>query len=140
MMNRRQFSTMGLITAASLALSRGATAANAKKFHFAVVSDPHVIDEFYHGQESNAEDTESLHQANARLTAARDTINSIPAIEQVFVPGDVFTTILRRSTTSTSRTRRASTTQRRSSLASRLPCILALAITITTTAAPCRGR
>jgi|SRR6187402_207383 len=90
MMNRRQFSMMGLITAASLALSRGATAADAKKFHFAVVSDPHVIDEFYHGQESNAEDTESLHQANARLTFARDTINGIPAIEQVFVPGDVF--------------------------------------------------
>jgi Calcineurin-like phosphoesterase len=95
---RRNFNTLG---AASLgaALTPSwlpAIAAIEKPFHFAIVSDSHVIDPFYKpGSENGFEDNDSILKANDRLVVARDTINSIrftdgSAIEQVFLPGDVF--------------------------------------------------
>ncbi len=65
-------------------------------FHFAVVSDTHVIDRFYvPGSENGVEDNDSILHANERFTKARDTVNGIrfqdgTRIEQVFLPGDVF--------------------------------------------------
>jgi len=59
-------------------------------FRFAVLADPHIIDEAYTGPESNAEDTQSMAHTEERLRAARAQLNAIrPAVEQVFVCGDV---------------------------------------------------
>ncbi len=73
-----------------------AGAIDAGKFHFAIVSDTHVIDRFYvPGSENGAEDNDSILHANERLATARDSINAIrfsdgSRVEQVFLPGDVF--------------------------------------------------
>lgn len=66
------------------------------------------------GLENGVEDNESILRADERLQQARDRIDANcfadgSRIEQVFLPGDVFTTILRSTTTSTSRTKRGST-------------------------------
>jgi len=95
---RRNFN---LLSAASLgaALTPSwlpAMAATDKPFHFAVVSDTHVIDKFYKpGGENGFEDNDSIMKANDRFAAARDTINTIrfadgSVIDHVFLPGDVF--------------------------------------------------
>jgi hypothetical protein len=93
---RRHFSA---ITAAALttSLTRSLWAREAsidvdgRYFYFAVVADPHIIDSFYHGHESNAEDTESLQHSSSNLISARTLINSLnPPIEQVFLVGDYF--------------------------------------------------
>jgi hypothetical protein len=93
---RRQF---GILSAAALgtSLTRSLWAREASSnsggryFYFAVVADTHIIDDFYHGQESNAFDTESLQHSAANLTSARTLINSLdPPIEQVFLVGDYF--------------------------------------------------
>ncbi len=97
-MSRRSFNALSAASlGAALAPSWLPSAAEeSKPFHFAVVSDPHVIDKFYKpGSENGIEDNESILKANDRLVMARDTINGIrfkdgSAIEQVFVPGDVF--------------------------------------------------
>jgi len=93
---RRQF---GILSAGALgsSLTRSLWAREAsptdrdRYFYFAVIADTHVIDGFYHGQESNAEDTESLQHTAANLVSARTLINSLdPPIERVFVVGDYF--------------------------------------------------
>jgi hypothetical protein len=95
-MDRRQFAALGTISIASLLnrnlwTERVLPAASPDKFYFAVVADTHIIDEYYHGHESNELDTSSLYHTTARLTSARDLINSLtPKIEQVFVVGDYF--------------------------------------------------
>ncbi len=93
-MNRREFSTLAL-GSAGFALTRSLWAREAhaaapeRYFYFAVVADPHIIDSFYHGHESNQLDTESLQHSAARLTSARELINSLrPKIEQTFLVGD----------------------------------------------------
>lgn len=66
------------------------------RFHFAVLSDTHIIDRFYKpGSENGAEDNESILKANDRLVAAREVLNNVrfsdgSRIEQYFLPGDVF--------------------------------------------------
>lgn len=59
-------------------------------FVFAVISDTHVIDEFYSGREGNDLDTESIYLTNERLVLAREQVNAMqnPAVELVVVPGD----------------------------------------------------
>jgi len=93
---RRQFS---LLSAGALgsSLTRSLWAREAlsnisvRYFYFAVIADPHIIDDFYHGHESNAFDTESLQHSAANLTSARTLINSLnPPIERVFLVGDYF--------------------------------------------------
>lgn len=93
---RRQF---GVLSAGALgsSLTRSLWAREASSspggryFYFAVIADPHIIDDFYHGQESNAFDTESLQHSTANLTSARTLINSLdPPIEKVFLVGDYF--------------------------------------------------
>jgi UDP-2,3-diacylglucosamine pyrophosphatase LpxH len=60
-------------------------------FRFAVIADTHIIDDFYKGPEGNALDTETIFKTTARLTKARDLINSLnPQVEQVFLVGDYF--------------------------------------------------
>ena len=61
-------------------------------FHFALIADTHIIDDFYvKGSENGVEDNESILQTTSRLISARDLINSLtPAIEQVFIIGDYF--------------------------------------------------
>jgi hypothetical protein len=97
-MTRRSFNAL---SAASLGAALvpswlSSAAAEEKPFHFAVVSDSHVIDKFYKpGSENGVEDNESILKANDRLVMARDTINNIrfkdgSVVDQVFVPGDVF--------------------------------------------------
>lgn len=72
------------------------TQTEAGRFHFAVVSDTHIIDSFYKpGSENGVEDNESILKTSERLTFARDVINGArfadgSRIEQVFLPGDVF--------------------------------------------------
>lgn len=63
----------------------------AGKFHFAVIADSHIIDEFYKGPESNAEDTESILKTTERLTKVRDFLNAVkPKIDLTFLVGDYF--------------------------------------------------
>lgn len=60
-------------------------------FRFAIVADSHIIDKFYKGPESNAEDTESIFHSAERLTNARDFLNVLkPAPELIFLVGDYF--------------------------------------------------
>jgi hypothetical protein len=95
-MDRRQFGLLGgQVAAAALtqrAWSAMAAPTSADKFHFAVVSDTHIIDEFYKkGSENGVEDNTSILLTSERLIAARTVINALqPKIEQVFVPGDCF--------------------------------------------------
>src|SRR5438270_185390 len=67
-------------------------AASPARFHFAVLADPHIIDEFYvKGTENSPEDNESIFHTTERLASARSVINSLrPKIERVFVAGDCF--------------------------------------------------
>lgn len=94
--DRRKFTALGAASIASLMTQRlwseqVRPAASPDKFYFAVVADTHIIDTFYHGHESNEEDTTSLYKTTERLTSARDLINSLnPHIEQVFLVGDYF--------------------------------------------------
>jgi hypothetical protein len=96
LMNRREFATVGSISIAGM-LTRNLWAdqtlasASSDKFYFAAVADTHIIDGFYHGHENSELDTSSLYHTTARLTSARDLINSLkPKIEQVFIAGDYF--------------------------------------------------
>ena len=65
-------------------------------FLFAVVSDTHVIDQFYKpGSENGTEDNDSILHANERFRSARETIRAIRLadgrqVERVFIPGDCF--------------------------------------------------
>jgi hypothetical protein len=64
---------------------------DSRYFRFAVISDTHIIDEFYKGPESNALDSETVFKTTERLTSVRTLFNSLnPAIEKVFVCGDFF--------------------------------------------------
>jgi len=61
-------------------------------WQFAVLSDTHVIDEWYMGPESNDLDTSSILMANERLRLARDRINQLSAggaIDFTLLAGDV---------------------------------------------------
>jgi predicted phosphodiesterase len=100
---RRSFNSLGAASlGAALAPSWMKSAAaplaasTTSSFHFAVVSDAHVIDPFYKpGSENGVEDNESILRANDRLAMARDTINGIrfkdgSKVEQIYLPGDVF--------------------------------------------------
>lgn len=93
---RREF---GLLSAGALGTSlkrslwarEASAAADDRYFYFAIIADTHIIDDFYHGQESNALDTETLHHTSANLASARTLINSLdPPIERVFLVGDYF--------------------------------------------------
>lgn len=95
-MDRRTFGQLGASALAALATQQAwggvAQATSPSLFHFAVVSDPHIIDEFYKkGSENGVEDNESILLTTERLVSARTLINSLrPKIEQVFIPGDCF--------------------------------------------------
>ena len=61
------------------------------KFYFAVIADTHIIDNYYTGPESSAEDTESIFKAEERLKLAGGLINSLtPRMDKVFLVGDYF--------------------------------------------------
>ncbi|CAN5762787.1 hypothetical protein BH10ACI4_BH10ACI4_11110 [soil metagenome] len=95
-MDRRQFGILGGQVAAAALTQRAwsalAAPTTAERFHFAVVADPHIIDEFYvKGTENGVEDNESILKTADRLASARTLINSLqPKMEQVFVVGDCF--------------------------------------------------
>lgn len=95
-MDRRTFGQLSTRTFAALATQQAwggvAYAASPTLFHFAVVSDTHIIDELYQkGTENGVEDNESILRTTERLVAARTLINSLqPKIEKVFIPGDCF--------------------------------------------------
>jgi hypothetical protein len=96
-MDRRQFTTLGAASLGNLLTRRlwaeqVRASASPTKFYFALVADTHIIDNFYvKGSENGVEDNESILVTTARLTSARDLINSLdPAIEQVFLIGDYF--------------------------------------------------
>jgi hypothetical protein len=95
-LDRRQFGILGAQAIAAASTQRAWTAlaapTTAERFHFAVVADPHIIDEFYvKGTENGVEDNESILLTTERLTSARTLINSLqPKMEQVFVIGDCF--------------------------------------------------
>jgi hypothetical protein len=94
--NRRTFGRLSASALAALATQQAwggvAQATSPTLFHFAVVSDTHIIDEFYQkGTENGVEDNESILHTTDRLLSARTLINSLqPKIERVFVPGDCF--------------------------------------------------
>ena len=96
-LNRREFAAFGTASVSGLLTQKlwaeqARPAAAAHKFYFAVVADPHIIDDFYvKGSENGVEDNESILVTTPRLISARDLINSLsPAIEQVFLVGDYF--------------------------------------------------
>lgn len=94
--DRRSFAFGGAAALGALTTKTGwgqvARTASPSLFHFAVVSDPHIVDEFYvKGSENGQEDNESILLTTERLVSARTLINSLqPKIEQVFIPGDCF--------------------------------------------------
>lgn len=94
--DRRRFTFAGASALGALCTqqlwSKVAEAASPNKFHFAVIADPHIIDEFYvRGTENGVEDNESILHTAEHLASARVLINSLqPRIEQVFVVGDCF--------------------------------------------------
>lgn len=64
--------------------------APSEPWRFAVLTDTHVIDEFYSGRESNELDTSSLYLAEERLLAAVDRLNRLdPRPDLVFNLGDI---------------------------------------------------
>jgi hypothetical protein len=81
-LTRRQF---GILTAGALGSSltrslwarEASSTSGGRYFYFAVIADTHIIDDFYHGQESSAFDTESLQHSAANLISARTLINSL---------------------------------------------------------------
>lgn len=102
---RREFiigagATLGALASASPSLAAGhaeqrtrrsARVIDKRYFRFAVIADTHIIDDFYKGPEGSPLDTETIFKTTARLTKARDLINSLdPPIEQVFLVGDYF--------------------------------------------------
>lgn len=99
---RRFLMQTGLGLSAALALNAGSATPTfgqvknqAKKdsrfFRFAVISDTHIIDEFYKGPESNELDSSTVFETTKRLTAVRALLNNLnPPIEQVFICGDFF--------------------------------------------------
>jgi hypothetical protein len=93
---RRQFGVLsagvlGSSLTRSLWAREASSATDDRYFYFAIIADTHIIDDFYHGQESNALDTETIHHTTANLTSARALINSLnPRIERVFLVGDYF--------------------------------------------------
>lgn len=95
-LTRRQFSilsagALGTSLTRSLWAREASSAGNDRYFYFAIIADTHIIDDFYHGHESNALDTETIHHTTANLTLARTLINSLdPPIERVFLVGDYF--------------------------------------------------
>lgn len=102
-MPRRQFLVnAGLGLGALAALNPGISAnaspvllpnisQNKRFFRFAVISDTHIIDEFYKGPESNKLDSESVFLTTKRLSAVRDFLGGLnPPIEKVFICGDFF--------------------------------------------------
>lgn len=95
-MNRRTFALTGAASLGALSVPRIwgeiAQPSSANRFHFAVIADPHIIDEFYvKGTENGAEDNESILRTAERLASARSLINSLqPKIERAFVVGDCF--------------------------------------------------
>jgi hypothetical protein len=94
--DRRMFGKLGTGALAALVMQQAwgevAQAASPSLFHFAVVSDTHIIDDYYKkGSENGVEDNESILRTTERLISARTVINSLhPKIEKVFVPGDCF--------------------------------------------------
>lgn len=96
-MNRRHFGTLAGGSLA-MALTPGLWAEQTRRarhedtFYIALIADTHIIDPFYKpGSENGVEDNESILLTTPRMIAARDLINSLhPAIEQVFLIGDVF--------------------------------------------------
>jgi hypothetical protein len=90
--SRNEFLRVSGAAAASLLIRPFAYAApDSPKFYFAVIADTHIIDGYYKGPESNAEDTESIFKTTERLDAARGLINSLtPRMEKVFLVGDYF--------------------------------------------------
>lgn len=95
-MTRRQFGALsagvlGSSLTRSLWAREASSSVDGRYFYFAIIADTHIIDDFYHGQESNALDTETLHHTSANLTSVRTLINSLnPPIERVFLVGDYF--------------------------------------------------
>jgi hypothetical protein len=96
-LNRRDFTTLGAASLSGLLTQKlwaeqVRASASPQKFYFAIVADPHIIDDFYvKGSENGVEDNETILVTTPRLTSARDLINSLnPAIEQVFLVGDYF--------------------------------------------------
>ncbi len=68
-----------------------AASKDSRYFRFAVISDTHIIDEYYKGPESNQLDSESVFLTTQRLTSVRNFLGSLnPPIERVFVCGDFF--------------------------------------------------
>ncbi len=65
--------------------------ADGHAFHIGVIADTHIIDGYYRGPESNAEDTESMFLTHDRLMAARAALNALkPSLDLVFLVGDYF--------------------------------------------------
>jgi predicted MPP superfamily phosphohydrolase len=86
-MDRRHFITLAGSAAALPALAQLPSGG----FRFALIADSHIIDPFYKGPESNAEDTESIFHSAERLTSARNFLNNLkPQPELVFLAGDYF--------------------------------------------------
>lgn len=87
-LNRRQFlqrsamSAAGLLLPAQLPLMAcadddGPSTDKTRFFHFVILADSHVIDEFYDGTESNELDNTSIRLANQRLTTAVDFLTQL---------------------------------------------------------------
>ena len=99
-LNRRQFAAMGAtslgVALAPSLITTAAAAAPLDSYYFAIVADPHIIDEFYiKGTENGVEDNTTILQTTDHLTFTRGVINEIKMpsgkkVEQAFVVGDVF--------------------------------------------------
>lgn len=69
-------------------------AAVASTFRFAVITDTHVIDEWYEGPEGNELDTESMQYTNERMDAVIERINNLEnPVDLVLHVGDLVHTL-----------------------------------------------
>lgn len=84
----------GVDADSDLASDIAADTAAATSFRFAVITDTHVIDEWYTGPENSPLDTESMQFANARMDAVIDRINGLETpVDLVIHVGDLVHTL-----------------------------------------------
>ncbi|MGZ5931944.1 MAG: metallophosphoesterase family protein [Rhizomicrobium sp.] len=93
MFTRRQALFAATLAATGLSAIGAARSRPSGKFaglRFAVISDTHITDEFYHGDEGpDPFDRESIGRVRERLLAVRETLNGL-SLDLVLVGGDLF--------------------------------------------------
>jgi hypothetical protein len=85
-----RYLTALVLTLTVLGCQEKSTPPEPTSFRIALLADTHIIDDYYVGPENGPLDTESILHSVERLQKTQKIVNRIqPAVEQVFVAGDV---------------------------------------------------